>query len=101
MDVQRCGEATDIIHLFQEKQPVDLDDICTAHVAVEYCSNQVRKLLQTDLIWNFTIVVLPFLMQFFSLFRLIDFHYTAGSLLEILMRCRNFDAFKKYQNRVF
>jgi len=67
MDVQRCGEATDIIHLFQEKQPVDLDDICTAHVAVEYCSNQVRKLLQTDLIWNFTIVVLPFLMQFFSL----------------------------------
>jgi hypothetical protein len=66
-DVQCCGEATGIIHLFQEKQPVDLDNIRTARVAVEYCSNQVRILLQTDLIWNFTIVVLPFLMQFFSL----------------------------------
>jgi len=68
-----------------------MDNIRTAK-SVEYCSIQVRKLLQTDLIWNFTIVVLPFLMQFFSICPILT--VTAGSYREYWLRLRIFVLYK-------
>lgn len=63
--------------------------------------SSANKLVQTDLIWNFTIVVLPFLMQFFPPFPflLLNIAVAAGRYERYCSKCHF--ALLKCQNGVF